>query len=105
MKKLFLALFLAVMVPAMAWAEQPLDQLQQAAELGNADAQNEVGGLYEFGYNRPKDNVAALAWYMRAALQGHVLAIKRRDLLRGRMMPEEIDAARKLSEQPIGQKR
>lgn len=81
-----------------------MEQLRMAAELGNADAQMEMGTLYEFGYNRPRDIVGALAWYMRAAAQGHVLAAKRRDMLKSRMTDEEIKAARKLFEQRPGDK-
>jgi TPR repeat protein len=55
-----------------------------------------MGILYEFGYNMPKNDVNALAWYMHAADQGNELAVKRRDLLKSHMSPEEIDAAQKL---------
>jgi TPR repeat protein len=44
----------------------------------------------------PKNDVNALAWYMHAADQGNELAIKRRDLLKSQMKPEEVDAAQKL---------
>ncbi len=101
MSRLLLMLFLVVTIPAPADVSNTLDQLQQAADQGNADAQYEVGNLYEFGNGRPKDKVTALAWYMLAAFQGQVLAAKRRDQLKSRMTSEEIDASRKLTEQLV----
>ncbi len=105
MKRILLTLYLITAAPA-PWAEDPgtLDSLQQAAELGNADAQYEVGTLYEFGYNRAKDNVTALAWYMRAGAQGHILAAKRSAKLESRLTPAEVETARKLAERLAGPK-
>ena len=106
MKQIILASILGMMAPVMPQADEPsLEQLRAAAEQGSADAQMEMGTLYEFGYNRPKDKVTALAWYSRAAAQGHVLAAKRRDLLESRLTPGEVEAARKLSEQWTSQKK
>jgi len=81
-----------------------LEQARQAAEQGNADAQLEMGILYEFGYNMPKNNVTALAWYLRSAEQGNALAVKRRDQLKSHMKPDEIDAADKLSKELMTKK-
>jgi len=98
MKKAVAFLILCLMAPVTAGAQDlaSLEQMRQAAEQGNADAQLEMGILYEFGYNMPKNDVNALAWYMHAADQGNELAVKRRDLLKSHMSPEEIDAAQKL---------
>jgi len=98
MKKAVAFLILCLMAPVTAGAQDlaSLEQMRQAAEQGNTDAQLEMGILYEFGYNMPKSDVNALAWYMHAADQGNELAIKRRDLLKSRMKPDEIDAAQKL---------
>jgi plasmid stability protein len=52
----------------------------------------------------PKNNVTALAWYLRAAEKGNALAVKRRDVLRAQMTPEEIDAAQKLSSELVTNK-
>lgn len=101
----FLILGLAV-TPPLAGAQDlaSLEQMREAAAKGNADAQLEMGILYEFGYNMPKNSVTALAWYLRAAEQGNVLAAKRRDQIQSGMKPEEIEAARKLSEELAVQK-
>jgi TPR repeat protein len=99
MKRAIVFLILSLVVPVMAGAQDlaSLEQQRQAAEQGNAEAQLEMGILYEFGYNMPKNNITALAWYLRSAEQGNVLAVKRRDQLKSHMTPDEIDAANKLS--------
>jgi len=99
MKKTWLVMVFAMLLPVLGAAqdEASLDQLRQAASEGNAEAQLEIGILYEFGYNMPKNNVTALAWYLRAAEQGNVLAIARRDQLKSKMTPEDIEASQKLS--------
>ena len=98
MQKAVAFLIFCLMAPITAGAQDlaSLEQMRQSAEQGNADAQLEMGILYEFGYNMPKSNINALAWYMHAADQGNKLAIKRRDLLKLHMTPEEVDAAQKL---------
>lgn len=94
----FLILGLAVVGPIVhAQDAASLEQMRQTAEQGNADAQLEMGILYEFGYKMPKNDVTALAWYLRAAEQGNELAVKRSEALKSGMKPEDIEAARKLS--------
>src|SRR3990172_7879320 len=106
MKRAIAFLILSLVMPVMAGAQDlaSLEQTRQAAEQGNADAQLEMGILYEFGFNMPKNNVTALAWYLRAAEKGNALAVKRRDVLRAQMTPEEIDAAQKLSSELVTNK-
>ncbi|BAV35074.1 hypothetical protein SCL_2797 [Sulfuricaulis limicola] len=85
--------------PLLAGAQDltSLEKMRQTAAQGNADAQLEMGILYEFGYNMPKNNVTALAWYLRAVEQGSALAARRRDQIMAGMKPEEIEAAQKIS--------
>lgn len=106
MKPAIALLILGLIVPLVAGAQESpsLVQMRVAAEQGNADAQLEMGILYEFGYNMPKNHVAALAWYLRAAEQGNVLAVKRRDQIKSGMKPDEIEAAQKLSLELTAQK-
>jgi len=101
MKRAIAILILSLVAPVLAGAQDlaSLEQTRQAAELGNADAQLEMGILYEFGYNMPKNSVTALAWYLRSAEQGNALAVKRSDQLKSHMTPDEIDAANKLSKE------
>ena len=101
MKPAIVLLILGLTAPLFAGAQDSpsLEQMRAAAEKGNADAQLEMGILYEFGYNMPKNDINALAWYLRAADQGNVLAAKRRDQIKPGMKPEEIEAAHKLSQE------
>ena len=106
MKRAIVVLILSLVVPAIAGAQDlaSLERMRQAAEQGNTEAQLEMGILYEFGFNMPKNNVTALAWYLRAAAQGDALAVKRRDELRSHMNPDEIAAADKLSNELVTRK-
>jgi hypothetical protein len=67
-----------------------------AAQQGDPDAQFEMGILYEYGFNMPDNEVAALAWYMVAG-NANPKAAKRRDNLIGKLPKEKIEAADKLS--------
>ncbi len=98
MRQIWLGLFLASALAGPPWAQERPEQVLQAAKAGNAQAQLEMGILYEFGFNLPEHNVPALAWYMLAAKQGEEKAVKRRDLLMSRMTQSEIEQARRESE-------
>jgi TPR repeat protein len=91
--------------PLLAGAQDQasLEKMRQTAAQGSADAQLEMGILYEFGFNMPKNNVTALAWYLRAVEQGNALAARRRDQIMSGMKPEEIEAAQKLSQELAAQ--
>ena len=43
----------------------------KAAENGDADAQDNLGFLYEFGHGVPQDDAQAAFWWRRAAEQGN----------------------------------
>ena len=47
------------------------NRYRKAAEQGLADAQMQLGGMYEFGLGVPQDNIEALKWYRKVADQGH----------------------------------
>jgi TPR repeat protein len=47
---------------------------RKAADLGLADAQVNLGFLYNGGQGVPKDGAEAAKWYRRAAEQGHAMA-------------------------------
>ena len=48
------------------------DELLNEAELGNAEAEYEMGQIYYYGDNN--DEKEALRWYLKAAEQGHIEA-------------------------------
>ena len=49
--------------------------LRARAEAGAADAQYDLGFLYDNGYGVAQDYQAALTWYRKAAEQGHAYAL------------------------------
>lgn len=48
--------------------------IQDAAVKGNAQAQNDLGGMFEKGIGRRQDFVEAVKWYRLAAEQGFATA-------------------------------
>lgn len=85
--------------PALA-VDDPagLERLRAAAEAGQADAQLELGILYEYGFNKPDNLVPALSWYLRAAENGVPDAGRRRDALMGKLKPAEVEEAKRLAQ-------
>ena len=43
---------------------------RKAAEQGDADAQFNLGWMYDFGKDVPEDDAKAVSWYRKAAEQG-----------------------------------
>ena len=54
--------------------KEDADRWRKLAELGHANAQFILGGLYEFGGGVAKDEREATRWYRKAAEQGHAEA-------------------------------
>ncbi len=92
-----LALILGLAVWTVLPARAGLDEIRAGADKGDAEAQVELGVLYEFGFGMPNNEVVALAWYLLAAEQGNARATTRRDLLMNRMAQKDVEAARRLS--------
>ena len=51
--------------------EEAYAALFPAAQSGNADAEELIGVMYAMGLGRPRDDVRAFDWYLRASLKGH----------------------------------
>lgn len=51
--------------------EKALTGLREAAERGNAVAQNSLGNMYYFGFGIGKNKTVADAWYEKSAAQGY----------------------------------
>ncbi len=69
----------------------------EAARLGNADAQLQIGWHYEFGKGVPLDMAEAVRWYTRSARQGNAIAQRNLGNLyeAGNGVPEDwIESAR-----------
>lgn len=96
-RRLFALILLGVMAvaPALAAeADSAPEATKRAAEAGNAEAQLNLGILYEYGYHLQGNKVEALAWYMAAADQGLKLAAKHRDKLMAELTPAQVEQAR-----------
>ena len=77
--------------------DQNIEQLRQAAEDGDADAQFGLGVMYAKGEGVLENYVKAYAWWNLAAAQGHKDAIKAKASLRKDMTAEQVAEAQKLS--------
>ena len=51
-----------------------LKEVRPLAEQGNADAQSNLGKMYNYGKGVPQDYKEAVRWYRLAAAQGHAAA-------------------------------
>lgn len=51
--------------------DSEIAELRRAAEQGDADAQHQLGVMYENGEGVAKDDSNAVEWHIRAAAQGH----------------------------------
>ena len=60
--------------PGLVAASEADAQIREAAERGDAQAQNKLGTMYEYGEGVTKDYRQAALWYRRAAEQGFTLA-------------------------------
>jgi len=89
MKKILLIIIM--LSPSLAWGGP--QEVHQAALMGDAEMQFELGELYEFGFGLKQNYIPALAWYILAAEQGNQKAIKRRDALKNHMTRQQIEEA------------
>ncbi len=72
-----------------------IEELKQAATLGHAPAQLQLGELYKLGQDLQTDLALARIWYGRAAAGGNVLAMHRIGVMamRGQGGPVDADGA------------
>ena len=63
-----------VLVVMLALCAAPVWADLAKAEQGDADAQFELGGMYDEGKDVPQDDAESAKWFRKAAEQGHVKA-------------------------------
>ena len=77
--------------------EEPehIRQLRNAAENGDAKAQNKLGYLYDTGRELPQNDAEAVRWYRQAAAQNHAMALYNlaNHYLSGRGVPQDTEEA------------
>jgi TPR repeat protein len=69
----------------------------QATERSDAAAMGRLGQWYLTGRFMPQDPVAAYYWFDRAASLGAATAAEKRDALRARLRPEQLEQAAKIN--------
>ncbi|MBS0232794.1 MAG: SEL1-like repeat protein [Proteobacteria bacterium] len=69
---------------------------EEAAKRGLPDSQFNLAILYENGLGVKRDMTAAFMWISLAARQGDTDAIRRRDILRGKLTAQEIADANRM---------
>lgn len=87
---------LAILLAALLWsgaAHADLDDIRRAAEAGDAEAQLELGILFQYGFNYKDNEIPALTWYLLSAKQGNAKAVKLRDALKAKMTEKEVQEA------------
>jgi hypothetical protein len=92
MKSTILMLLLAALCAAGP-AHADLDRIRVAAEAGDAEAQLELGILFQYGFNYKDNEVPALTWYMLSANRGNAKAASLRDALRAKMTEQDVNEA------------
>lgn len=82
--------------PAAPWLDETLARIQRQAARGDAEAQVDLGALYEAGLGVAEDNAEALRWYQQAGAQGNVYGQYFSGLMLGRGgkgVVKDVDAA------------
>ena len=74
--KLLATALLALGLNQAVWADDASDfrETLQLAEQGVAEAQNNLGSMYDNGYGVRQDYAEAFRWYRKAAEQGYAKA-------------------------------
>ncbi|KPK11830.1 MAG: hypothetical protein AMJ68_04225 [Acidithiobacillales bacterium SG8_45] len=99
MKKTLILLIFSLFMANAAFADAPElpSDILSAARAGDAEAQVELGILYEYGFRMKDNKITALAWYMKAAELGNARATTYRDKLVQQLSSTEVDRARDLA--------
>jgi TPR repeat protein/antitoxin component YwqK of YwqJK toxin-antitoxin module len=77
--------------------EDSVDGNEQLAEQGNADAQNDLGFMYDNGIGVPQDYLLAHMWFNLSASNGNEDAIEKRNKVEKKMTPEQIEKAQEMA--------
>ena len=78
-----------------------LSEARSLAEQGDADAQFNLGEMYEWGKGVPQDNVCAHMWFNIAASTSNDAADRARDMVAEDMTPTQIAKAEKLASECV----
>ncbi|MFV1996669.1 MAG: hypothetical protein ACC641_01535 [Acidiferrobacterales bacterium] len=100
MKRAISMVVLGFFLSGIVYAAEPTapEDVLRDARGGDAEAQVEMGILYEYGFRMKGNRVVALAWYYLAADQGNTRAAKYRDRLQSKLGASQVKMARKQSQ-------
>ncbi len=70
----------------------------KATKRADADAMNQLGELYLLGEYVPQNPVMAYYWFVHAAEHGGVTAAQKRDALKTKLRPDQLEQAAKFDE-------
>ena len=70
----------------------------KATRRADAEAMNQLGELYLLGEYVPHNPVTAYYWFDRAAAHGGVTATQKRDALKAKLRPDQLEQAAKFNE-------
>ena len=82
-------LFLLVIGFSGSVSGQDFEETKRLAEQGDADAQYNLGSMYDIGLGVPQNDVRAYVWFSVAAAQGDETARANRDIISERLTPEQ----------------
>ena len=74
-----------------------LKEWRPLAEQGDADAQCNIGVMYEYGEGVLQDNIIAHMWFSIVSLNGHKPASKNRDIIASKMTSADIFEAQAMT--------
>ena len=68
--RVFLAAILGLFLCTPVFSDEKFEELAEKAKAGDAEAQSDLGVMYNKGEGVPKNNVEAAKWFRKAAEQG-----------------------------------
>jgi TPR repeat protein len=85
--------------------EMAFKEFLAEAQKGNADAQNDVGAMYNLGQGVSQDHAKAVQWFRKAAEQGHAQAQNNlgKSYLKGQGVPQDYSKAIQWYEKAVEQ--
>ena len=113
---LVLATLLSLLIPAQSWGDAlqkgldaygsrdyatALEEWLPLAELGDAEAQYFLGGLYSGGLGVTQDYLKAYMWFDISSSEGYYLSTMNKEVTVKYMTPSQIEKAQELARECV----
>ena len=92
---LFKSVVVCVAIVVMCGCGENLSALKELAESGDTAAQYNLGVMYDNGQGVPQDVAEAYVWFSVAAAGGFADAVNNRDVVAGKLTPEQLSQGQK----------